>query len=81
MKKLYTEKQYKEYMEFMDKMANTDDIVKGFYINEELKLWIEKNNISEITENQMDMRMEEEFNDEINGVKKKGKVIKFPQKE
>ncbi|WP_252241569.1 hypothetical protein [Clostridium sp. ZBS18] len=81
MKKLYTEKQYKEYMEFMDKTANTDDIVKGFYINEELKLWIEKNNISEMAENQMDMRMEQEFNDEVNGVKKERKVIDFPQKE
>ncbi|NFH01316.1 hypothetical protein FC831_13695 [Clostridium botulinum] len=62
-------------------MANTNDIVKGFYIHEELKLWIEKNNISEIIENQMDMRMEQEFNDEINGIKNEGKVIKFPKKE
>lgn len=81
MKNLYTEKQYREYSEFMERTANTDDIIEGFYIYEELKLWLEENHISEQAENQMDARMEQEFNDEVNGIKKEGKVIEFPKKE
>jgi len=81
MKKLYTELQYKEYSDFMEKIANTDDIIEGFYIHEELNQWLEENHISEQAESQMDERMEQEFNDEVNGVKKEGKIIEFPKKE
>ena len=81
MKKLYTELQYKEYLSFMERMANTDDIVEGLYIHEELNQWLEENHISDQAESQMDIRMEEEFNDEVNGTKKEGKVIDFPKRE
>ena len=81
MKKLYAELQYKEYSDFMERIANTDDIIEGFYIHEELNQWIEENHISEQAESQMDMRMEQEFNDEVNEIKKEGKVIDFPKKE
>lgn len=81
MKKLYTELQYKEYSNFMERMANTDDVVEGLYIHEELNLWLEENHISKQAESQMETRMEDEFNDEMNGVKKEGKVIEFPKRE
>jgi GR25 family glycosyltransferase involved in LPS biosynthesis len=81
MKNLYTEKQYRKYLEFMERIANTDDIIEGLYIHEELNTWLEENHISEQAEKQMDERMEQEFNDKVNGVTKEGKVIDFPKRE
>lgn len=79
MKKLYTEIQYREYLKLMDRMANCDDIIKGAYIHEEINKWLIDNHISIEIEEQMNKRMEKECEDEMNGVKKEGKVIKFPK--
>lgn len=80
MKKLYSEKQYREYTKLMEKMANIDDIIEGANIHIKIQEWLADNHISEETEAQMDMRMEQEFNDEINGVEKKEcEIIEFPQ--
>jgi hypothetical protein len=81
MKKLYTEVQYREYEKLMEKMVNTDDISIGFEIHEEINIWLIDNHISQQAEDQMNTRMEEEDIDEMNGVKKEGKLIEFPKKE
>jgi hypothetical protein len=61
----YTEKQYKEYLHLMTKMANNDDIIEGARIHYEIKQWLVENNITNEMEEQMDNRMEEEFEDEV----------------
>jgi hypothetical protein len=56
----YNEKQYKEYSDLMEKMANNDDIIEGAKIHYEIKQWLVENNITDEMEEQMDNRMEEE---------------------
>jgi hypothetical protein len=56
----YNEKQYKEYSDLMEKMANNDDIIEGAKIHYEIKQWLVENNITDEIEEQMDNRMEEE---------------------
>lgn len=81
MKKLYTEAQYREYSNLLEKMANEDDILEGFNIHVEIEDWIVSNKLSEIVMNQMDDRMEKEFMRECNGeVNKDSKIIDFPKK-
>lgn len=75
---LYTEKQFKEYEKFMDKIANIDDIAEGFGIHLELKDWIEVNNLSETAIEQMDERLEKEFAEETSKKSNKDfKIIQF----
>jgi hypothetical protein len=69
----YTEKQYKEYSDLMEKMANNDDIIEGARIHYEIKQWLVENNITDEMEEQMDNRMEEEFEDEIKSNSNKSK--------
>lgn len=70
MKKPYTEKQYQEYSRFMKRIANTNNIMREFAIYEELGYWLQSNDISKETKEQMESRMGE--NQE--------KVIQFPSK-
>lgn len=80
MKKLYSEKQYREYSNLMDKMANTDDILEGFNIHIEIDDWIKDNNLIEMAVTQMDKRLEEEFiKENSNKPNKDFKVIEFPK--
>ena len=75
MKKLYTEKQYREYAKLMDMMANNDDMLLGMDIHVKITDWLIDNHISAEAEAQMDERMEKEDLDTD-----KGKVIPFPVK-
>jgi hypothetical protein len=82
MKKLYKEQQYREYENFMDRIANTDDMLDGFYIHQELKQWIIDNSLPEVAIEQMDKRLEEDFVKECSQESNKDfKVIEFPKKE
>jgi len=77
MKKLYTEMQYREYSKLCERMVNIDDILEGAKIHFEINEFLLNNNIIELAQEQMDSRMEQEDTDEMNGVKKEGKVIEF----
>ena len=79
MKKLYTEKQYRDYEKFMERLSKTDDILEGLYISDEFKQWISDNKISPLAEEQMDKRLEEEFLRE-NDENYKCEIIEFPRK-
>lgn len=83
MKKLYTEKQYKEYSDLMEKMANTDDMLEGFHIHLEIDKWISDSKLGELAIEQMDKRMEKEdfamMNDMGNEDIKDFKLIQFPK--
>lgn len=84
MKKLYTEKQYKEYSDLMEKMANTDDILEGFHIHLEIDQWLADSKLSELAIEQMDKRMEKEDFEMMNNMEnnkntKNFKVIEFPK--
>lgn len=78
MKKLYTELQYREYSKLCERMVNIDDILEGAKIHFEINEFLINNNIIQQAQEQMDARMEQEDIDEMNGVKKEGKVIDFP---
>lgn len=79
MKKLYTEQQYRIYEKFMDRIANADDIVEGLFIDDELKQWLSDSKISQIAEEQMEKRLEEEFIRE-NNENHECEIIEFPRK-
>lgn len=82
MKKLYKEQQYREYENFMDRIANTDDIMEGYNVHLELNEWIKDNNLLEIAIEQMDKRLEEEFIKECSEEPNNDfKIIEFPKKE
>jgi hypothetical protein len=66
----YTEKQYQKYCDYMILIANADDVMKGFGFHEELNEWLKKENLSEFVINQMDKRMEKEFEEEMEAERK-----------
>lgn len=84
MGKLYTEKQYKEYSDLMEKMANTDDIIEGFHIHLEIDQWIADSKLIELAIEQMDERMEKEDFEMMNNMEDNKeandfKLIQFPE--
>jgi hypothetical protein len=68
MKKLYTEKQYNEYCEHLDKIANEDLLMENVNAYLDLKDW--ETTISTAALKQMEERVEKEFNGEIPELKR-----------
>ncbi|WP_079709818.1 hypothetical protein [Paraliobacillus ryukyuensis] len=64
MKKLYNEKQYKEYSDILERMANEDGIIDNANVYLELVEWERDNKITKEMTKQMDQRLEEEHYEE-----------------
>lgn len=58
--KKYSERQYATYLQFMDRIANEVNMVKGYQIHLEFKSWLEQQGLNDEAVKQMDERLEKE---------------------
>lgn len=70
MKKLYTEKQYNEYCELLELMANEDDMAVSAGIYLEIEDWFNKNRLSTAAREQMEKRIDDEAEGKIPELKR-----------
>lgn len=75
MKNLYSEKKYRDYIKFMDKIID-----KGLDVYAEVGLWLENNNVSKEMQAQMDDRIEKEFIEQLQGIKNENQIAKLVYK-
>lgn len=77
--KSYTEKQYREYSQLMEEIANTDDVVQCMMLCNNAEIWCEENGITEHMQTEMANRLELEDTGVIE--KEECKVIPFRKRE